>query len=100
MTVGKKNKKCVLQSPTRVSDGAGYSTDYTDVAVVWAEVMYMKASASAPGDFIESVHATVKIWQRVVAKGWRLVVDGKTFVIKSEYPDGKNTVLNCEEVVP
>jgi len=101
--IGKKIRKAILQKPVRVGDEKkGLVTEYESVATVWAEVNYLKVRSSSNAEFVELLHAQVFIWLRTdVAKGWRIVVDGKTFGIKSTTPepDDINLGLLCAEVV-
>ena len=101
--IGKKIRKAILQKPVRVADGnKGYITEYADVATVWAEINYLRVRSSSSAEFVELLHAQVYIWLRSdVAKGWRLVADGKTFAVQSTTPepDDVNLGLLCTEVV-
>lgn len=103
MSVGKMDKKIILQKPVKVADGMGGSkTTWQDVTAVWAEFITPNVSTTVmQGTIASELMRKLSIWKRDdVRMGWRVLKGNKTYSVEHAYPyDDLHTTLICKEVV-
>lgn len=103
MIIGRMGWRIILQQPVKTPDGmGGSSSDWQDVATVWAEFRIPNTKElTAIGTMISDLIRQISIRRRRdVRRGWRVLNDGRIYLVKHTYDfDLETTVLVCQEVV-
>lgn len=91
------NRRITIRQPRDVPDGhGGFTTEWQDIATVWAEVISQNGREAVIASALQGVSSyriTIR-WRSGVSPEQQIDYDGKTLNIRSaDDPDGKRTAL-------
>ena len=97
MKAGLLRNRVELQSRLEVFDEIGQpSTSWLTTATVWADVRYLSGlSAIKSGADVSLTKCSVRMRQRAVNAGQRIVYGNEVFEIDAVLPDGKREYVDC-----
>ena len=97
MKAGQLRHRVQLQSRLEVFDDIGQpSTSWLTTATVWADVRYLSGlSAIKSGADVSLTKCSVRMRQRAVNAGQRIVYGNEVFEIDAVLPDGKREYVDA-----
>ena len=97
MKAGQLRHRVAIQSRLEVVDEIGQpSTSWLTVATVWADVRYLSGlSALKAGADVSVSKCSIRMRQRAVNAGQRIVYGNEVFEIDAVLPDGKREYVDA-----
>ncbi len=97
MKAGQLRHRVLLQDRVATTDDIGQpSTSWLTVATVWADVRYLSGlSAIKSGADVSLSKCSVRMRQRAVNAGQRIVYGNEVFEIDAVLPDGKREYVDA-----
>lgn len=97
MKAGQLRHRVALQDRVSTVDEIGQpSTSWLTTATVWADVRYLSGlSALKAGADVSVSKCSIRMRQRAVNAGQRIVYGDEVFEIDAVLPDGKREFVDC-----
>ena len=97
MKAGQLRHRCEIQTRLDTVDSIGQpSTSWLTTATVWADVRYLSGlSAIKSGADVSLTKCSVRMRQRAVNAGQRIVYGNEVFEIDAVLPDGKREFVDA-----
>lgn len=93
MHIGKMNKRITLLKPVTTEDAyGGFSTEYTEVGKLWAQLIttnYDQQQALGTPMSREQLRLKIRP-NKSIKRGWRILLDGQTYDVQDIYDTYKD----------